>query len=589
MQTPPGVPRKYRIYASLLPVLLLFAAASTFMLFKWRSQYARLAREKKGRTLSLPFLEQARELADRAEKYVRLPQPDESRFQDIEEMADEAVNQATEAVARGGDVEEVYRVRGRALELLHNFDEAREDYEKAISLHKVSPARMHLGVMITRQLARARLTGMKTALGTPQALKVKAAGELNHAVNPPAEFKIEVNARDRFVARTCVGYLREDWEDVIAQANVACVADETDWFPRYLRGLAAVELKKYPEAARDLELAARIAPAVPDPRAWLGVVYQALGRPADAIDALSAALQASAQFLEAYWVRGDLLLASGRFKDAQADFGACAKLRPSLAEVHLKHGTAAFETWNRTGRRDAAELDQAEESLTRFLGAAPQDGAALLLRARIRLGRKDFTAAEADLGQALTGAREPAEALRLRGEVHEAQKRWDQAEADYTAILDKAADPDAQRRRARARARAGKIEGALADYGALLAGDPRDAGLHHEKGALELDSGKAEEARATVEKGLALGKNARLLVLRGEILLRKGDPAGAARDATEAFGQDPQLAEALVLRGKASLAQGKRLEALDDWKKATDLRPDLAAELAPLIQKAHQP
>lgn len=595
MQSKPGVPAKYRILASLVPLLALMTLASTIMLFRWRSRYSEASAERRGRTRALLHLEGARELVDRAEKYARLPLPAdagarEAYLRDIEEMAAEAVNRATQALASGGNLEDAFRTRGRALEVMYNFDEARKDYEDCIRLYRASPARLRLGALLTRQIARARLAEMKTVLGDLNRLRSHAIEHFHVAVNPPPELTYEVDVKDRFTARTCVRYLGEDFKDLAPEAKMAALADATEWLPLYLRGLAHYENKDLAAAAKDLEAAARAAPAVADPRAWLGVVYHELGRSTEGIDELTLALEANGHFLEAYWARGRIYFATERFGQAREDFAKCAELRPSMPGIHLKHGTAAYETWHRTGRIRAADLEEAEASLGKHLEASPQDHAALLLRARVRLARNDHAGAEADLTAALASPADPADALLLRAQAFEAQKQYARAEADYTAAIEKTGDAaraaDARRRRARVRVRTVKPEEALEDYAALLARDPNDLSLYLEKGGLELLCGKPDAASATVEKALALGRNARLLSLRAEIALKKEDWAAAHRDAADAFALDPQLADALVVRGKAFLGQGRKAEALEEWRKALERRPDLAEELEPWIRRA---
>jgi tetratricopeptide (TPR) repeat protein len=587
----PAVSAKHRILSSLVPVLALMVIVSTFMVIKWRGEYGRLAREKKGRTLSLPLLEKARELVERAEKHARLSPPD---FDDLQGMAQEAVDVAGRALHRaaefGVEIEEGYRLRGRALELTYNFDEARADYEKSIELHPESPARYHLGMLSLRQLARARLAGMKTALLDEDTLRARVTEPLRRFQATSPEFNFSVDDKFRFLSSTAIAYAMADMKAVLPQAGTAMGFDATEWIPPYLRGIARLELKELPEAVKDLEAAVRLAPGVADGYAWLGLALSRAGRRTAAIEALSTALQASEHFLEAYLVRGTLLYEDGRFADARADFEACAKLRPSLPEVHFKHGIASYESWQRGGRTNAADLDAAIEAFTRCVNARPKDPEAYVHRARARLAKKDFAAAEADLVMALGLAPAHLEAHELRAEACEARLKWADAEKEWTAIAEKSTDAaraaQALRRRARVRVRAVRPDDALADYDELLKRDPNDAGLYVEKGGLQLMAGRADDAMATAGKALALNpRHARALALRAEVFLKKDDAAAAIREATQAFEADPQLADALVTRGKAFLARGNKGEAAADWRKALELRPDLKEELAPWMEK----
>ena len=98
---PPPPPLSWsKILATLVPVLLLMATWSTIQFFIVRADRSRLAAEKRGRIRGLPSVERARELVDRAEKYARLPNPDEDRLEDIQGMADEAVEAACDGLRR---------------------------------------------------------------------------------------------------------------------------------------------------------------------------------------------------------------------------------------------------------------------------------------------------------------------------------------------------------------------------------------------------------------------------------------------------------------------------------------------------------
>lgn len=581
----PDVPRKYKVMASLLPVLGTLAVFSTAMVVRWRSDYSRLAREKRGRTLALPLLESARENIERAEKDLRLAAADP---EDIVSMADRAVETATQALSRCPDLEEAYRLRGRALEIAYNFDEARADYEKCLELHPATPARFHLGLLLVRQLARARLAELRTSLVNPDAFRDRAVEHLRRYQAPPPEFKFTPDEKMRFMCSTGISYALGEYPKVAAHANTAATYDSTEWMMPYLRGLAAFEMKEDGEALKDLDAANRIAPHAADALAWRGRVLGRMGRRGEAIESLTRALQVNRHFLEAYLVRAALLYEDGRFAEAQADFKTCAELRPSLPDIHLRRGIAAYESWIRSGRTGSEDLQAAAESFTKYLESAPGDAEGFLRRARVRMGQKDLDGALADASAALAARPGAPEAYALRAEIHEARGQWKEAEQDCSAALQGAADDlETLRRRARVRAKAARPDEALADYDALIARDPQDAGLRLEKGGLQFLAGRLDDALATVAKGLETSpRNARLLCLRAEIRLRQEDYEAALRDATEAVQADPQQAEALAVRGRVLLQKKDKASALEDFRKALDLRPDLAAELAPLVEKA---
>ncbi len=580
------VPAKYKILASLAPMLFLVAVISTSFYWKNRVERARLAREKRGAVLALPHLEQAREIIERTERYVRLPILEDKRRDEIRDFAQLALDSAERSLEFAPASEESHRLQGRALELQYNFDEAREAYAKAIEKHPESPARFHLGLLGTRLLARARLADFKIASASAEDLAARASEPLRRFQAVDGLFKFAGDRRSISLCTVCVAYALGDHSAVATAARAAREWDATEWLPSYLEGIAFVELKRPADALRSLEEAARLAPAVADPHAWLGVVLNLLGRRGEAIAALSAALQSSEHFLEAYYVRGQILFEDGRFADALADFSACARLRPSLAEVQLRLGVSALEHWERSGRRDPPLLETAAAALSAAVDADPRDPRRRLLRARAWVGLRKVEAAERDLAEALALSPEAVDALLLRAELHEAAGRPADAEREYTAALAKA-EPARQsgllRLRAGARARAGRVDEALADLDILLARDPNDAGAHLEKARLLAGAKRYDEALAVVNQ-MPIG--ARASLLRAELLLEKGEALAARHEADLAVKVDPELADAYVARGRAALVLGDKPAARADFQRAIDKRPDLKAKVEPLMKQA---
>ena len=70
------------------------------------------------------------------------------------------------------------------------------------------------------------------------------------------------------------------------------------------------------------------------------------------------------------------------------------------------------------------------------------------------------------------------------------------------------------------------------------------------------------------------------------VRIEMGMSAVAVKLLTEALELDPTLVEALIYRGVANMQTGEAQAALDDWAEATKIRPDSAAVLQPLIERA---
>jgi tetratricopeptide (TPR) repeat protein len=588
----PLVPARYRVFASLVPVLLVLTIYSGYRMFGYRKDYSRLAADARARALALPHLEQARERIERIERYLRRPDPDEFRREEIHDFVEMAVESASAAAEFAPRSEEALRLRGRALELQYNFDEALSSYAEAVPLHEAAPARLHLGLLGTRLLARARLADLKLSLAPLDTLIDRAVDPLRKFQAPDPVFQIETDRRVATLATACIAYAMGDLQTVAPAARAAREWDATDWMPPYLEGLALLELRKPAEALRPLEEAVRRAPALADPHAALGAALRKLGRRLDALASLSLALQASEHFLEAYYLRGSILFEDGRFADARADFAACARLRPSLAEIQSRLGTASLEHWRRSGRSDAAALAQAVEALEAAVQSSPRDLPGRLLLGRALLDRGDAPRAEAQAAEILAAAPDAVDALLLRAEARAVQGR-PEAEADYLAVAEKSTDPAqvrlARLERARLVGRRGDLDGAIRDLDALAAKDPNDLGLPLEKGRLYLGAKRYDDALAAADAALANApSHARLQALRAEALAGKEDWAGARAAADRALALDAELADAYAARGRAALRLGDKAAAAADFKRAVEKRPDLAPSLSALMQEAER-
>lgn len=585
--------RRVKIAASLAPVLLLMVVVSTAYVITWRGRYSRVAAEKKRRMQALSGLEYARDTLDQAERMRRLPTPDHPAILETAKVAAEA---AEEVLRIAPEIEEAQRIHGRALEAMYSFEEARAAYKECQKLHPETPARYHLGMLGVRELARARLSGLKTTLVDVDTLVQRADDPLRRyqASSPEMAKWMRVDFKARALCTLGEAYAVGDYATGPSNAGVVEGFDPTDWIVAYLEGLCWYEMKKYEDAARSFQKAARLAPGIADVRAWLGATLHQLKRRTEGIEQLTEAIHADEYFLEAYYLRGLLRFEDGRFGDARVDFANCVKLRPGLPELQMKLGVAAFENWQRLGRVTPDDLEAAAGALTSYLALQPRDPQGFILRGRVLLAKGDAARAEADLTAALALAPAAVEALLLRAEVQAAQKRWDESERDLATVIEKAVDAaraaEARRARARIRAAAGRFDDAAADLDALIAKDPNDRSLVLEKGSMLLRAGRLDDAAATAEKALAgEARNARFLLLRAEVLAARGDAAGAVRDATAALASDAQLSEALVLRGELRLKGGEKAKAAADLKQAMQMRPDLKEKLAPLLEEAERP
>jgi tetratricopeptide (TPR) repeat protein len=107
---------------------------------------------------------------------------------------------------------------------------------------------------------------------------------------------------------------------------------------------------------------------------------------------------------------------------------------------------------------------------------------------------------------------------------------------------------------------------------------PRSALVLLNRGAALAAQGAADRALADYNAALGLGGNptmrSRILFDRGRLRHDRGDLLAAIEDYTESLRLDPGYAEALVNRGNALDAVGRREEAVADYAEALRLDPD---------------
>jgi tetratricopeptide (TPR) repeat protein len=140
---------------------------------------------------------------------------------------------------------------------------------------------------------------------------------------------------------------------------------------------------------------AHLAERTPDePRAWyfLAIVRDSLGRPDEALEAMSRAIELEESYAPSHWRRGEWWLDRGDLAAAEADFERAIALAP--ADPAARQGMARVFLERGEGAR-AAEL------LESVVAADPEDpyGHLLLGNAYRQLGRMEEAATELQQGQ----------------------------------------------------------------------------------------------------------------------------------------------------------------------------------------------
>jgi len=304
------------------------------------------------------------------------------------------------------------------------------------------------------------------------------------------------------------------------------------------------------DAAHDTYARAEaLAPGVFDWHYLDACVLQRLARPADAVARLRAAIAISPDYLPARARLADALFDTGNLHDSQQIFEAL--LRQPATEPVALFGLGRIAASE--GRHTEA-VDRIQQALTLFpeWGAA-QYSLALSLRA---LGRRD-EAERALERYAQFGARWPA----LDDPV-------------LTAVTGLRDDATVRLRKGQALAKAGDLEGAIAEYEAALELDPSLALAHEDLIKLYGQTENWAKADAHYRAVIALGRNSADMqydygVLMG--LQQKWDLAAAAyRTAIEL---NPLHARAHNNLGQLFERSRQFDAALDEYLRAIDSQP----------------
>ncbi len=560
---PPPSPWRGRIVVmgTALVVLALFGGFVSIVLhFKGKADAA--AKRERVRAGISPLLYHARMNLQRAGA------PSSADPAEIRGLCEIVIGSCETVIELDPENEEAWRLRGRALELEYRFAEAREAYSKAIQLVPSSPANRLRGMLGLRQVARTLLESED-----PGALREEAKDDFRRFVHY-SQGDI-ADPQNRFIASLCIAWLLEDHENVHLAYRSATTLVPSEWIAPFLEGLACISDKEPTKALTLFKRAAELSPYTSEIHAFHGRTLAGLGRPFKAQEAYSKALYADPGFRAARFARADLLFFEGRYREARTDYRLCLKLDPSSLRALLRGAIAGFRAW-RPGEEEAAEtIAEILGELDLALEEKPGDVEALSTRALARDAAGRSREALVDLGTLLEKDPENGQWLRQRAGICTSLEEWDGAIRDLTRLGD-------IRTRARVRSMAGRVDKALDDLDMLQERDPGDASLFLLRAKILLEVKRWEEALQTLERLERINSSLpRAWLLRAKAYLGRGDPGRADELATQALEANPLFAEALLVRGKARLAQNRRDLAEADFRSAVSLDPRLRDQVPP--------
>ena len=298
--------------------------------------------------------------------------------------------------------------------------------------------------------------------------------------------------------------------------------------PRFLARQRTALLKVVPELAEALPEP----PADPIDAFYDGLDLAAAGKPTDALRKLIPFTDDRPDHFMAWYLRGVCHEAVGQFPDAAAAFTVCTTLWPDFAWPHFSRGIVRL----RQGRPAEADAD-----FTRALDRRANWTDALLNRALAREARKDYRGAEADLTAALARPDAPTKAYFMRSKVRLAAGDKPGAAAD--AAEGRKREPgDVTSWIARAFWRLpADPKGAVADYDAALAKNPRSPDALRSKAAVLADHlNQPKEAVAILDQLLEMYPTyTEARAARAVYGARTGDAKQATVDATAVLAEEP--------------------------------------------------
>ncbi len=126
-------------------------------------------------------------------------------------------------------------------------------------------------------------------------------------------------------------------------------------------------------------------------------------------------------------------------------------------------------------------------------------------------------------------------------------------------------------RRGLAYYRKGEYERAIADLDEAIRLSPNYRNAYNSRAWVLLKAGRLEEAKRDADKAVAFAPTSDNLDTRGHILLALGEVQAALDDFNAALSMNADSISALLGRGQTYEARGFPMEALADFKKASDL------------------
>src|SRR5215470_15186775 len=281
-----------------------------------------------------------------------------------------------------------------------------------------------------------------------------------------------------------------------------------------------------------------------------------------AVEGFASVVKKNPAFAEAHFNLGLVYEELGKPADAIASLHQALTLKPRMHGANLFLGIAEYRL---------NHLDQSLAALKKETTNFPKDASAWMWFGVVELARDQPEAAAEALDKAAKLAPNDTDILYHRGQAHLLVSK------NSYALMFKA-DPKSWRVRqilAQANADAERHVDAIAEYQEAIKLAPRQPGLHEELGSEFRNIGKLDEAQAAFEKELEIDPHNVLASYKlGVLAIERGDGAKAKEVILEALKQKPGLRHSDYNLGRGEMLLGQDENALKHLQQASTTETD---------------
>jgi len=386
----------------------------------------------------------------------------------------------------------------------------------------------------------------------------------------------------------------EDFNSALAHSrkSFSCLLDQAE---------CLITVDQLDEATRALELYMLTKPGSARAYVLKGMIYEKEGFFSKAEDEYTRALHYDANYAPALDKRANVLVRSGKPRQAVEDLDALAAITPKQPEVFmnrarlfvkLKDYAAALRDYDyaeslaprdRRIRKEKVlvyfktyQPRKALDTLSRDPSSQGEDLDVQILHARAHILLQDYAEAEKILKQVMSKDARNGQAYLYSALIFKSRKLLDEA----LAYLNRATElepslVEAYKERARIFADLGESVRAAADLTTAGNLDPADGEIFALRGVTFVERGLCDAAIDDFTRALtSIPNDPRILFDRAVAYLHKDEAVYALADLDEVLRVTPRSARAWSLHGVANYMLGKADQAGKDLEEATTINPD---------------